>query len=184
MNANILIGRRLSTLSTLVSLKRKEPPLMGVLRSKLGQALLLWFEGFREACCLHRVFILCHRFPLPLPLSTFFFFYVEKLLLQYHAFWRPFLFGCWENRRKVWVLLSFFSFSFFNNLREWENCVIPTDVSGLVVMGVFGFWRVRKNSVIRKFISCVFFFFFLGNEIVQYLINIYIKKSFSKDFLN
>ncbi|KAJ9687553.1 hypothetical protein PVL29_016157 [Vitis rotundifolia] len=34
---------------------------MEVLRSKLGQALLLWFEGFREACCLHRVFILCRR---------------------------------------------------------------------------------------------------------------------------
>ncbi|CAL9231965.1 unnamed protein product [Arabidopsis halleri] len=31
------------------------------MRSKSKQVLLLWLEGFREACSLHRVVILCHR---------------------------------------------------------------------------------------------------------------------------
>lgn len=35
--------------------------LMVVLRRKLKQASLLWLEGFKEACCLHRVFIYCFR---------------------------------------------------------------------------------------------------------------------------
>ncbi|XP_044491122.1 protein EI24 homolog isoform X1 [Mangifera indica] len=35
--------------------------LMNLLISKSKQALLLWLEGFREACCLHRVVVLCHR---------------------------------------------------------------------------------------------------------------------------
>ncbi|KAK6945456.1 hypothetical protein RJ641_013000, partial [Dillenia turbinata] len=34
---------------------------MEVMRAKSKQALLLWFEGFREACCLHRVIIYCFR---------------------------------------------------------------------------------------------------------------------------
>ncbi|GAB2279082.1 hypothetical protein Dimus_039325 [Dionaea muscipula] len=29
--------------------------------AKLKQGVILWLEGFREACCLHRVIILCHR---------------------------------------------------------------------------------------------------------------------------
>ncbi|KAG8368825.1 hypothetical protein BUALT_Bualt15G0087100 [Buddleja alternifolia] len=33
--------------------------LMGSFRTKLKQASLLWLEGFREACCLHRVIIYC-----------------------------------------------------------------------------------------------------------------------------
>jgi len=32
------------------------------MRSKSKQVLLLWLEGFREACSLHRVVILCLRF--------------------------------------------------------------------------------------------------------------------------
>ncbi|XWS40379.1 hypothetical protein CRYUN_Cryun18bG0136200 [Craigia yunnanensis] len=36
-------------------------PLMKITRTKLKQASLLWAEGFREACCLHRVFVLCSR---------------------------------------------------------------------------------------------------------------------------
>ncbi|BBG96172.1 Protein EI24 homolog [Prunus dulcis] len=36
-------------------------PLINAFRTKSKQATLLWLEGFREACCLHRVFILCHR---------------------------------------------------------------------------------------------------------------------------
>ncbi|OAY44984.1 protein EI24 homolog [Manihot esculenta] len=36
-------------------------PLIRVFRSKVKQASLLWLEGFREACCLHRVVILCLR---------------------------------------------------------------------------------------------------------------------------
>ncbi|KAI9176452.1 hypothetical protein LWI28_003019 [Acer negundo] len=36
-------------------------PLTNVLREKSKQALLLWLEGFREACCLHRVVVLCLR---------------------------------------------------------------------------------------------------------------------------
>ncbi|XP_057494448.1 protein EI24 homolog isoform X2 [Actinidia eriantha] len=34
---------------------------MDVLRPKLKQALLLWLDGFRDACCLHRVIIYCLR---------------------------------------------------------------------------------------------------------------------------
>ncbi|XP_057465975.1 protein EI24 homolog isoform X1 [Actinidia eriantha] len=34
---------------------------MDVLRPKLKQALLLWLDGFRDACCLHRVVIYCIR---------------------------------------------------------------------------------------------------------------------------
>lgn len=34
---------------------------IGILRPKLKQGLLLWLEGFREACCLHRVVFLCSR---------------------------------------------------------------------------------------------------------------------------
>lgn len=34
---------------------------MEVLNTKVKQASLLWLEGFREACCLHRVFIYCFR---------------------------------------------------------------------------------------------------------------------------
>ncbi|XP_062177215.1 protein EI24 homolog isoform X2 [Alnus glutinosa] len=36
-------------------------PLTNLYSAKLKQATLLWLEGFREACCLHRVFILCRR---------------------------------------------------------------------------------------------------------------------------
>ncbi|KAL5787286.1 hypothetical protein ACOSP7_004235 [Xanthoceras sorbifolium] len=36
-------------------------PLTYVLQAKSKQALLLWLEGFREACCLHRVVVLCLR---------------------------------------------------------------------------------------------------------------------------
>ncbi|KAA3463342.1 Protein EI24 [Gossypium australe] len=36
-------------------------PLIEALRTKLKQALILWAEGFREACCLHRVIVLCRR---------------------------------------------------------------------------------------------------------------------------
>ncbi|KAA8545485.1 hypothetical protein F0562_020269 [Nyssa sinensis] len=36
-------------------------PLMGAFRTKLKQASLLWLEGLREACCLHRVVIYCFR---------------------------------------------------------------------------------------------------------------------------
>ncbi|KAJ4717382.1 protein EI24-like [Melia azedarach] len=36
-------------------------PLVNLLRTKSKQALLLYLEGFREACCLHRVIILCRR---------------------------------------------------------------------------------------------------------------------------
>ncbi|KAJ6427726.1 hypothetical protein OIU84_023179 [Salix udensis] len=32
---------------------------IGILRPKLKQGLLLWLEGFKEACCLHRVVFLC-----------------------------------------------------------------------------------------------------------------------------
>ncbi|KAI3445607.1 hypothetical protein Pfo_002272 [Paulownia fortunei] len=35
--------------------------LMGSFKTKLKQASLLWLEGFREACCLHRVIIYCLR---------------------------------------------------------------------------------------------------------------------------
>ncbi|KAL3620830.1 hypothetical protein CASFOL_035742 [Castilleja foliolosa] len=34
---------------------------LGNFKPKLKQASLLWLEGFREACCLHRVIIYCHR---------------------------------------------------------------------------------------------------------------------------
>ncbi|CAA0841523.1 Protein EI24 homolog [Striga hermonthica] len=34
---------------------------MGIFRTKLKQTSLLWLEGFREACCLHRVIIYCLR---------------------------------------------------------------------------------------------------------------------------
>ncbi|CAK9165428.1 unnamed protein product [Ilex paraguariensis] len=33
----------------------------GVLRQRIKQAALLWAEGFREACCLHRVVLYCFR---------------------------------------------------------------------------------------------------------------------------
>uniref|UniRef100_A0A7N0RFY4 Protein EI24 homolog n=1 Tax=Kalanchoe fedtschenkoi TaxID=63787 RepID=A0A7N0RFY4_KALFE len=36
-------------------------PTIELLKTKSKQAALLWLEGFREACCLHRVVILCHR---------------------------------------------------------------------------------------------------------------------------
>ncbi|XP_015580744.1 protein EI24 homolog isoform X2 [Ricinus communis] len=36
-------------------------PLIRELTTKVKQASLLWLEGFREACCLHRVVILCYR---------------------------------------------------------------------------------------------------------------------------
>ncbi|KAB1207094.1 hypothetical protein CJ030_MR7G011415 [Morella rubra] len=36
-------------------------PLMNRYGAKVKQATLLWLEGFREACCLHRVVILCLR---------------------------------------------------------------------------------------------------------------------------
>nr|XP_028963234.1 protein EI24 homolog isoform X1 [Malus domestica] len=36
-------------------------PWINAFRAKSKQATLLWLEGFREACCLHRVLILCHR---------------------------------------------------------------------------------------------------------------------------
>ncbi|MBA0782195.1 hypothetical protein Gotri_003055 [Gossypium trilobum] len=36
-------------------------PLIEALKTKLKQALILWAEGFREACCLHRVIVLCRR---------------------------------------------------------------------------------------------------------------------------
>ncbi|KAL9996471.1 putative etoposide-induced 2.4 [Helianthus debilis subsp. tardiflorus] len=36
-------------------------PLMTRYRTKLKQASELWLEGFREACCLHRVAIYCLR---------------------------------------------------------------------------------------------------------------------------
>ncbi|GAB2229707.1 hypothetical protein Droror1_Dr00013959 [Drosera rotundifolia] len=35
------------------------PPSM--ISSKVKRGLMLWLEGFRDACCLHRVVILCHR---------------------------------------------------------------------------------------------------------------------------
>ncbi|XP_059653548.1 protein EI24 homolog isoform X2 [Cornus florida] len=35
--------------------------LMGVWKTKVIQATVLWLEGFREACCLHRVVIYCLR---------------------------------------------------------------------------------------------------------------------------
>ncbi|XP_031258495.1 protein EI24 homolog isoform X2 [Pistacia vera] len=35
--------------------------LINLLKSKSKQALLQWLDGFREACCLHRVVVLCHR---------------------------------------------------------------------------------------------------------------------------
>ncbi|GFQ01622.1 protein ei24 homolog [Phtheirospermum japonicum] len=34
---------------------------LGSFKPKLKQASLLWLEGFREACCLHRVIIYCLR---------------------------------------------------------------------------------------------------------------------------
>ncbi|KAF6147888.1 hypothetical protein GIB67_014468 [Kingdonia uniflora] len=34
---------------------------MVIVRAKAKQALFLWFEGFIEACCLHRVVIFCFR---------------------------------------------------------------------------------------------------------------------------
>ncbi|KAL0422255.1 UNVERIFIED_CONTAM: protein EI24 [Sesamum latifolium] len=34
---------------------------MGSFRTRLKQVSLLWVEGFREACCLHRVVIYCRR---------------------------------------------------------------------------------------------------------------------------
>lgn len=36
-------------------------PLIKITRTKLKQASRLWAEGFREACCLHRVIVLCRR---------------------------------------------------------------------------------------------------------------------------
>ncbi|KAL4654833.1 hypothetical protein ACB092_01G408800 [Castanea dentata] len=36
-------------------------PLMKLCIAKLKQGTLLWLEGFKEACCLHRVVILCLR---------------------------------------------------------------------------------------------------------------------------
>lgn len=36
-------------------------PLINLLKTKSKQALVLYLEGFREACCLHRVVILCRR---------------------------------------------------------------------------------------------------------------------------
>ncbi|XP_017971993.1 PREDICTED: protein EI24 homolog [Theobroma cacao] len=35
--------------------------LIKISRTKLKQASLLWADGFREACCLHRVIVLCRR---------------------------------------------------------------------------------------------------------------------------
>lgn len=37
-------------------------PLIDQMIAKSKQAMVLWLEGFREACSLHRVVILCHRF--------------------------------------------------------------------------------------------------------------------------
>lgn len=36
-------------------------PLIKITSTKLKQASLFWAEGFREACCLHRVIVLCRR---------------------------------------------------------------------------------------------------------------------------
>ncbi|XVF45874.1 hypothetical protein PTKIN_Ptkin02bG0242500 [Pterospermum kingtungense] len=36
-------------------------PLIKITSTKLKQASVLWAEGFREACCLHRVIVLCRR---------------------------------------------------------------------------------------------------------------------------
>ncbi|XVE94133.1 hypothetical protein REPUB_Repub01dG0255100 [Reevesia pubescens] len=36
-------------------------PIIEITRTKLKQASVLWVEGFREACCLHRVIVLCRR---------------------------------------------------------------------------------------------------------------------------
>ncbi|KAM2855428.1 hypothetical protein FF1_025752 [Malus domestica] len=36
-------------------------PWINAFRAKSKQVTLLWLESFREACCLHRVLILCHR---------------------------------------------------------------------------------------------------------------------------
>ncbi|CAM8899144.1 unnamed protein product [Rhodiola kirilowii] len=36
-------------------------PVIEVFKNKSKQATFLWLEGFREACCLHRVVILCYR---------------------------------------------------------------------------------------------------------------------------
>ncbi|GMJ08257.1 hypothetical protein like AT4G06676 [Hibiscus trionum] len=36
-------------------------PFIEISRTKFKQASILWAEGFREACCLHRVIVLCYR---------------------------------------------------------------------------------------------------------------------------
>ena len=47
-------------------------PLMKLCIAKLKQGTLLWLEGFKEACCLHRVVILCLRSLLSLKFVFFF----------------------------------------------------------------------------------------------------------------
>ncbi|XVE67441.1 hypothetical protein DITRI_Ditri08aG0161200 [Diplodiscus trichospermus] len=50
-------------LSQITNQKKTEDikPLLKITRTKLTQASLLWADGFREACCLHRVIVLCRR---------------------------------------------------------------------------------------------------------------------------
>jgi hypothetical protein len=61
-------------------------PLTNLYSAKLKQATLLWLEGFREACCLHRVFILCRRFFPSLLLSQIINFPCTPLFLITFAF--------------------------------------------------------------------------------------------------
>ena len=58
-------------------------PLMKLCIAKLKQGTLLWLEGFKEACCLHRVVILCLRSLLSL---KFVFFLSFKYSITVYGF--------------------------------------------------------------------------------------------------
>ena len=74
----------LSVLSLSLSLSMEAmKPLMKLCIAKLKQGTLLWLEGFKEACCLHRVVILCLRSLLSL---KFVFFLSFKYSITVYGF--------------------------------------------------------------------------------------------------
>lgn len=73
----------------LIILMESRGPLTATLREKSKQALLLWLDGVREACCLHRVVIYCLR---SCSLSSFCFNFIDLLLLNFALFWFILLF--------------------------------------------------------------------------------------------
>ena len=72
----------LSALSLSLSMEAMKP-LMKLCIAKLKQGTLLWLEGFKEACCLHRVVILCLRSLLSL---KFVFFLSFKYSITVYGF--------------------------------------------------------------------------------------------------